>query len=510
MASPIPTIMGTGFTMGQIPEVLTNSAPVRNKGKFESRKASTIQFGAFANPQEIDPGRVLAEKTRRAHYLADVQRQIDTSVDFTPTVYNDRIGELLAKMNAANARVHTDRMTTSIAESNLKLYEESRNQALIDKVMKVSALEQESKDAAKQARANEKAARIEKAKTITLGIVSGFGKLSKKFMFGAARAIKSGAVVTGGTIGAVAKAELGASKVAQQMINAGVAVGADPLEVAKLGYALAPFGGNQKTATGFYAKLNQLVESELYDEASPFRKAALDYGLNITGSGRGGMATKEEMMRNLADWFQEQSKLGNEDSIARMAGIIGLDPSMVRLFSLGNEEMGARLEKAGRLVDKQAIENLDKLAQVSGEFSSRLQAASMKLLAFSGVAERVINALDKYALTPAEEAAEGIKQGGFVDDLKELGWAQSWFYSDKQKAHALGISEEQFERYKNFKGVDPNIDDDDERYMFLQDLRKEFAGMKISGTATLKDSVGNPVGDVGITVGAESVINQAE
>lgn len=143
-------------------------------------------------------------------------------------------------------------------------------------------------------------------------------------------------------------------------------VGAETLE--RYGVALQNYGGGLSSAASTLQNLNQQMQDLKFGNGGQIQEAALRYGISIEG--KGGLATGEEMLFNIAKRMEglgesEQSDLGRK---------LGLDPSTIALLQGGVAGLTAELERASQytLYSQEDLENSRKFQMALRELQQSI------------------------------------------------------------------------------------------------------------------------------------------
>lgn len=141
--------------------------------------------------------------------------------------------------------------------------------------------------------------------------------------------------VLGGIMGFSQQGE----ELALMAYNAGV--GAETLE--RYGTALKNYGGGLSSAASTLSTLSSQLQDLRFGGGGAIREVALRYGISV--SGKNGIATAEEFLRNIA---RRMESLGTQQQID-LGKRLGLDPATLALVRGGVANLNAELEKANKL-----------------------------------------------------------------------------------------------------------------------------------------------------------------
>lgn len=123
--------------------------------------------------------------------------------------------------------------------------------------------------------------------------------------------------------------------------RAGVSAG----EASALGWASRVYGGDAKSASALLGNLVGDVQGALVGRGlGRLGDAALRYGLDITGSGMGGLATRKELLPRIANLLAEM----NDQQKKGLADTLGLQEAEFMLLKDGWDNAKLRIDEANR------------------------------------------------------------------------------------------------------------------------------------------------------------------
>lgn len=143
-------------------------------------------------------------------------------------------------------------------------------------------------------------------------------------------------------------------------------VGAETLE--RYGVALQNYGGGLSSAASTLQNLNQQMQDLKFGKGGQIQEAALRYGISIEG--KGGLATGEEMLFNIA---KRMEGLGESEQLD-LGRKLGLDPSTIALLQGGVAGLTAELERASQytLYSQEDLENSRKFQMALRELQQSI------------------------------------------------------------------------------------------------------------------------------------------
>lgn len=170
-------------------------------------------------------------------------------------------------------------------------------------------------------------------------------------------------------------------------------VGAEMLQ--RYGTALQNYGGGMSSAASTLSNINQMMQDIRFGQDSALKNAAIRYGLDISGTGEGGLATAEEMLVEIA----EKMELLNEQEQLDFGRKLGLDPAMIALMQTGVQNLTEELKNASKfsVFSKEDLELSQKFQRSLREFRLSLDKIwGVLSRAFLPILTKIMNGAAKF------------------------------------------------------------------------------------------------------------------
>lgn len=180
--------------------------------------------------------------------------------------------------------------------------------------------------------------------------------------------------------------ELKAYQYGQDISGAALTTGTDPETMAKWSYALRTVGGSEASATKLFSGINKLLQGALMGESSPYFNVADKYGLKLTGHGQGGLATEEELLDRLGEFFRTETS-GRKK--AHLASILGFDAATIRLFSMNQSDLNKKLNYEFAFTGDE-IKSFEDTQMRVNELMVKFENTLMRIVSENGVLDWMI------------------------------------------------------------------------------------------------------------------------
>lgn len=168
-----------------------------------------------------------------------------------------------------------------------------------------------------------------------------------------------------------------------QRQNQALLSGLDVKSVGAFGGALGAFGGDAQGAARLSGGIATTLGGMRFGQGGGrLTEMARQFGVNIMGSGYGGLATTQELLYRIADVMHSVND-SDKEMVAYMAQQIGLSADQVRLFSQGSEAVRQQVDEMKRLTvflnSPDAVKNAEEYSRLKAEGAVTKDIVEQKL-----------------------------------------------------------------------------------------------------------------------------------